>query len=71
MWQLTLKNIEVSNQIKREKDIYHQGPRPKPIICHLPDPPTFLLPTTFKLSTEDLFTSSVLNVHALQSIQIM
>jgi hypothetical protein len=35
-------------QIKREKDIYHHGPKHIQIICHLPDPPSFSLPTTFK-----------------------
>jgi hypothetical protein len=25
------------SQIKREKDIYHHGPKHIPIICHLPD----------------------------------
>jgi hypothetical protein len=34
-------------QIKREKDMYHHGPKHIPIICHLPDPPSFSLPTTF------------------------
>jgi hypothetical protein len=29
-------------------DIHHHGPRPISIICHLRDPPTFSLPTTFK-----------------------
>jgi hypothetical protein len=37
-----------SGQIKREKYIYHHGPKHIPIICHLPDPPSFSLPTTFK-----------------------
>jgi hypothetical protein len=31
-------------QIKREKDIYHHGPRPICIICHLPDPLLFHYP---------------------------
>jgi hypothetical protein len=35
-------------QIKREKDVYHHGPKHIPIICHIPDPPSFSLPTTFK-----------------------
>jgi hypothetical protein len=33
---------------KNKNDIYHHGPRPISIICHLRDPPTFSLPTTFK-----------------------
>jgi hypothetical protein len=32
---------------KKEKDIYHHGPKHIPIICHLPNPPSFSLPTTF------------------------
>ncbi len=28
--------------------MYHHGPRPISIICYLRNPPTFLLPTTFK-----------------------
>jgi hypothetical protein len=35
-------------QIKREKDIYHHGPKHIQIICHLPHPPSFSLPATFK-----------------------
>ncbi len=35
-------------QIKREKDIYHHGPRLISIIFHLPDPPCFSLVTIFK-----------------------
>jgi hypothetical protein len=42
--------IQDGGQIKREKDIYYLGPRPIPIICHLPDPPSFALPTTFERS---------------------
>jgi hypothetical protein len=34
-------------QIKREKDIHHHRPKHIPIICHLPDPPSFTLSTTF------------------------
>jgi hypothetical protein len=43
-------------QIKREKDIYHHGPKHILIICHLPDPPSFSLPTTFKLLLSCLIT---------------
>jgi hypothetical protein len=37
-------------QIKREKDILYitHSPKHNPIICHLPDPPPFSLPTIFK-----------------------
>ncbi len=42
--------VSGKGQIKREKDIYHQGPMPKPIICHLPDPPIYSLPTTFTVN---------------------
>jgi hypothetical protein len=35
-------------QIQRQTDIYHHSPRPISIMCHLPDPPHFSLPTTFK-----------------------
>jgi hypothetical protein len=27
-------------KLKRQKDIYHHGPKPLSIICHLPDPPS-------------------------------
>ncbi len=33
--------IQDGAQIKREKDIYHHGPGPIPIICHIPEPPCF------------------------------
>jgi hypothetical protein len=35
-------------ELKKKKYIYHHGPKHIPIICHLPDPPSFSLPTTFK-----------------------
>jgi hypothetical protein len=34
-------------QILRQKGIWYNGPKHIPIICHLFDPPTFSLPTTF------------------------
>ncbi len=34
--------------IKRKTNLDRHGQRPIPIICHLPDPPSFSLPTTFK-----------------------
>jgi hypothetical protein len=49
-------------QIKREKDIYHHGPKHIPIICHLPDPPSFSLPTTFKAS----FSQNYLGTRSFQ-----
>jgi hypothetical protein len=47
-------------QIKREKDIYHHGPKHIPIICHLPDPPSYSLPTTFKSNLEKTLTINCL-----------
>jgi hypothetical protein len=41
--------IQDGGQIKREQDIYHHGPRPISIICHLPDPPCFSQVTTFNI----------------------
>jgi hypothetical protein len=43
-----LCTLQNGGQIKREKNIYHHCPKHIPIICHLPDPPSFSLPTTFK-----------------------
>jgi hypothetical protein len=43
------KLFKDGGQIKIEKDIYHHGPKHILIICHLPDPPSFSLPTTFKI----------------------
>jgi hypothetical protein len=39
--------IQDGGQVKRQTDIDHHGPKYILIICHLPDPPTFSLPTTF------------------------
>jgi hypothetical protein len=36
-------------KLKDKTDIDHHGPKYILIICHLPDPPTFSLPTTFKV----------------------
>ena len=41
--------IQDGGQVKRQTDIDHHGPKYILIICHLPDPPIFSLPTTFKL----------------------
>ena len=41
--------IQDGGQVKRQTDIDHHGPKYILIICHLPDPPTFSLPTTFKV----------------------
>jgi hypothetical protein len=50
-------------QIKREKDIYHHGPKHILIICHLPNPSSFSLPTTFKQkSRKDLRRTVFINV---------
>jgi hypothetical protein len=40
--------IQDGGQVKRQTDIDHHGPKYNLIICHLPDPPIFSLPTTFK-----------------------
>ncbi len=40
--------IQDGGQVKRQTDSDHHGPKYILIICHLPDPPTFSLPTTFK-----------------------
>ncbi len=36
--------FEDGGQIKIEKNVYHHGPRPTSIICHLPDPLVFHWP---------------------------
>ncbi len=40
--------FQAGGQVKRGKDIYHHGPRPISITCHLPDPPCFSSVTTYK-----------------------
>jgi hypothetical protein len=45
------KLFQDGGQIKREKDIYHHGPKHILIICHLPNPPSFSIPTTFNHNT--------------------
>jgi len=37
-------------KLKDKTDIDHHGPKYILIICHLPDPPTFSLPTTFNMA---------------------
>ncbi len=37
-------------KLKDKTDFDHHGPKYILIICHLPDPPTFSLPTTFKVT---------------------
>ncbi len=43
-----IHKIKDNRKIKRKTNLDRHGPRPIPIICHLPDPPSFSLPTTFK-----------------------
>jgi hypothetical protein len=40
--------IKDDSKIKRQTTLDRHGPRPIPNICHLPDPSSFSLPTTFK-----------------------
>jgi hypothetical protein len=49
--------IQDGGQVKRQTDIDHHGPKYILIICHLPDPPTFSLPTTF--NEQKLYTFSM------------
>ncbi len=54
--------IQDGGQVKRQTDSDHHGPKYILIICHLPDPPTFSLPTTFKSdydSIKDLLYLSI------------
>jgi hypothetical protein len=52
--------IQDGGQVKRQTDIDHHGPKYILIICHLPDPPIFSLPTTFKeLSWPKKFLSPI------------
>jgi hypothetical protein len=39
--------IKDDNKIKRQTNLNRRRPRPIPIICHVPDPPSFSLPATF------------------------
>jgi hypothetical protein len=43
-----MHKIKDDSKIKIQINLNHHGPRQTPIICHLPDPPSFSLPTTFK-----------------------
>ncbi len=46
--------IKDHSKIKRHTNLDRRRPRPIPIICHLPDPPSFSLPTTFKVRNKSL-----------------
>jgi hypothetical protein len=79
--------IQDGGQVKRQTDIDHHGPKYNLIICHLPDPPTFSLPTTFKLGTYctlrcstvqlctkkpyDIVKSQLINTHEKESQKII
>jgi hypothetical protein len=43
------QQIKDDKKIKRKTNLDRRGPRPLPTICHLPDPPSFSLPTTFNV----------------------
>jgi hypothetical protein len=42
-----IHKIKDDSKIKRQTNLYRRYPRPIPIICHLLDPHSFSLPTTF------------------------
>jgi hypothetical protein len=42
-----IHKIKDDSQMERQTNLDRRGPRPIPIICYFPDPPSFSLPTTF------------------------
>jgi hypothetical protein len=46
---MEIDKIKDDSKIDREKNINRSGPRQIGTDGHIPDPPTFWLPTTFKL----------------------
>jgi hypothetical protein len=45
-----IHKIKVDSKIIRQTNLDRRGLRPIPIICHLLDPPSFSLPTTFNVT---------------------
>ncbi len=58
------------SKIKREKDIYHHGPKPIPIICPLPEPPSFSLPITFNPILHMWFRYSYFTCNSSSNIKV-
>jgi hypothetical protein len=46
-----IHKIKDNSKIIRPTNLDRRGLRPIPVICHILDPPSFSLPTTFKLFT--------------------
>jgi hypothetical protein len=42
-----IHKIKDDSKIKTQTNLDRRDPRTIPIVCHLPDPPSFSLPTTF------------------------
>jgi hypothetical protein len=59
IWSMEL--IQDGGKIRRQKDIYHHGPRPIPFICHPLNPPLFSLVTTFKWRHSHTNTGTIPN----------
>jgi hypothetical protein len=62
-----MDKLKDDDKIKREINLDRHGLRPRPNVCHLPDPPWFSLRTTFNTfikATQMRFVSSLsMNQH--------
>jgi hypothetical protein len=54
-----IHKIKDDSRIIRQTNLDRRGLKPIPIICHLLDPPSFLLPTTFNTIAQFTNTRSI------------
>ncbi len=59
---MEIDKIKDDSKIVREKNIDRRGPRQIETDWHIPDPPTFWLPTTFKQAVRQVVFTDVLIV---------
>jgi hypothetical protein len=55
--EMEIHKIKDDSKIIRQTNLDRSGLRPIPIICHLLDPPSFSLPTTFNAGLINYFKS--------------
>jgi hypothetical protein len=53
-----IHKIKYNSKIIVQTNLHRRGLRPIPIICHLLDPPSFSLPTTFKIAKSAFMTQN-------------
>jgi hypothetical protein len=66
-----IHNIKDDSKIIRQTNLDRHGLRPIPIICHLLDPPSFSLPTTFQRTMQVAAVLDICSVNIRRSFAVV